>query len=609
MSPAIVSGRSARIMNLARAARPGGAMPQSRFGEGTLCAVDPTAVIAQAGSLSKPMLKFFNSDMAELAHQLTISPRRLRVAQLRGIDELLGVIESAKAYPFDFVCFHITGYRKRGPTTGPSIPGQALVCDLVTMAEVLSRQARLTVAELGEPCRTHVELANELQVSTKTIRRWRNRGLMGLRLIYEDGVNRLAFCRRSIDRFTARHGELVARGASFKQLTAAERKGIVQRARELLSQRPIKLHAAAKVISQETGRAVETIRYTLRRYDQAHGESALFTGGARVPCPRHEAIWSCHQKGETIETIAAAFDCQVGEIEGILREVQVRRWADPPLTWVHNELFDAPNADEIILEAPQPTADEAAEPPRIPKDLPPYLRSLYLTPLLSRQQEADLFRRYNYLKYKAAKELKAVKPAAVSPQRFELLAHLMEAIDSVKQRIVRANLRLVVSIAKRHLAWSTNFFEIISDGNMSLMRAVERFDYARGNKFSTYATWAITKNYARSVPEQHYHAARYVTGQEGVLEAAADHRTEPVSPSDRRRVRELIARGMRELTEREREVVSHHFGLGEGEEPVTLEQLGQRYGVTKERVRQIEQKALSRLREVLTPSLVDAFGG
>ena len=139
------------------------------------------------------------------------------------------------------------------------------------------------------------------------------------------------------------------------------------------------------------------------------------------------------------------------------------------------------------------------------------------------------------------------------------------------------------------------------------MRAVERFDYSRGTKFSTYASWAIMKNYARSIPEQHYHCSRYVTGREEILDATADHRPAPASESDRQRVRELIAAGMSELTEREREIVSGHFGLGNKSGALTLEQLGKRFGVTKERIRQIERRALTRLREVLGPSLADAL--
>lgn len=266
------------------------------------------------------MVKFFNSDMAELAHQLTLSPRRLRMEQIRGIDRVLGLIEADRTYPFDFVCFHVTKYRKRGPSTGYSIPGKALINDLVTLAEVLSRKANLAIAELGEPFDTHEELAAELKVSTKTVRRWRNRGLMGLRVVFDDGVNRLAFCRRTIDRFVKQHEGLVSKGAAFTQLSEAEKTRIVNLARELVMQYPLKLHAAAKMIAEQTGRAVETVRYTLRRYDEANKTTALFTnGGKAAHCERHEAIWNCRQAGDSLEAIAAAFSCPVPEIEAVLR--------------------------------------------------------------------------------------------------------------------------------------------------------------------------------------------------------------------------------------------------------------------------------------------------
>lgn len=555
------------------------------------------------------MPKFFNSDLADLTHQLTLSPRRLRVAQIGGIDRVLGLIDAKKAYPFDFVCYHITKYRKRGrPDAGPSIPGQALFRDLATMAETLSRKAGLTVAELDEPSKSHVEVAAELRVSTKTVRRWRDRGLMGVRVVCDDGVNRLAFLRRTIDRFVEQHKDLVERGAAFQQLSHAEREMIVQKARELAAAKPIRLHAAARIIAAETGRAVETVRYTLRRYDEANKAAAIFARCNEGFCERDAAIWRCREAGEAVEAIARAFDCGVDEIETVLRRVQVAKWSATPLEYVHNEIFDAPNADTIILDVDEPVTDDAT-PQRIPSDLPPYLRSLYLTPLLSRAQEQDLFRRYNYLKFKASRALKALHDGSVTCERFDAFSELMGRIEVLRQRIIRANLRLVVSIAKRHIGWSAEFFEVISDGNMSLMRAVEKFDYARGNKFSTYASWAIMKNYARSIPEQRYHINRYVTGQDAVLETAADPTAASTSPTDRRRVQEMIAAGLNQLEEREREIVARHFGLGNADAAQTLEQLGDRFGVTKERVRQIERRALAHLREILAPSLVDTLSG
>jgi RNA polymerase sigma factor (sigma-70 family) len=552
------------------------------------------------------MPKFFNREMADLAHQLTLSPRRLRLSQIHGIDGLLGLIDLQKAYPFEWVCYHITKYRKRGDEAGPSIPGLALVRDLATMAETLTRKANLKVSEVAEPWVSHAEVAGELRVSTKTIRRWRDRGLMGIRVVCEDGVNRLAFLRRTIDRFVAQHHDVVARGAAFKQLSSIERDRIVQRARELVADRPIKLHAAAKIIATETGRAVETVRYTIRRHDVSNKNKAVFVKRGSAVCERDAAIWKCREAGETVEVIAGAYGCDAVEIEATLRRVQFVRWTATPLEYISHALFDAPNADDLILKVAEPVACETG-PVRIPSDLPPYLRSLYQTPLLSREQEQDLFRRYNYVKFKAARLMRAMQGKALPREIFDRLSAWMDQIETLRQRIIRANLRLVVSIAKKHVGWSAEFYEVISDGNMSLMRAVEKFDFSRGNKFSTYATWAIMKNYARTIPEQRYHMNRYVTGQDAVLESARDTAAQEASPADKQQVKKLIAEGLDQLEEREREVVARHFGLDNPDSAQTLEQLGERFGVTKERIRQIERKALTRLREILAPTLLDAL--
>ena len=101
---------------------------------------------------------------------------------------------------------------------------------------------------------------------------------------------------------------------------------------------------------------------------------------------------------------------------------------------------------------------------------------------------------------------------------------LYEQIVEIKNRIVRANLRLVVSIAKRRVSPGDSFFDLVSDGNMSLIRAVEKFDYARGNKFSTYGSWAIIKNYARTIPDEHRRSDRFRAADMELLQAAADCR-------------------------------------------------------------------------------------
>jgi RNA polymerase primary sigma factor len=187
----------------------------------------------------------------------------------------------------------------------------------------------------------------------------------------------------------------------------------------------------------------------------------------------------------------------------------------------------------------------------------------------------------------------------------------MDEANRIKNRIIQANLRLVVNIAKRHVGPQANFFELISDGNMSLMRAVDKFDYTRGFKFSTYASWAIMKNFARSVPQEGVRRDRFMTGRDELLEMSHDMRFdgEEAYHEPDISVRQNIERVLSELEGREREIVMRRFGLGDQPGPQTLEEVGKHFGVTKERIRQIETRALGKLRGLLTPEALEEVLG
>ena len=237
--------------------------------------------------------------------------------------------------------------------------------------------------------------------------------------------------------------------------------------------------------------------------------------------------------------------------------------------------------------------------------LPPYLSSLYEVPLLDREQEMHLFRKMNYLKYQANHIRSKLDPSRAKTADLDEIERLQEEALAVKNQIIRANLRLVVSIAKRHVGPSNNFFELVSDGNMSLIRAVEKFDFSRGNKFSTYASWAIMKNFARTIPEENYRRDRFVTGHEEMFEAAADNRTdEHEYESSLKRMQEAVKGMLGRLDERERKIIISRFGLG-GASEQTLEQLGRELGITKERVRQIESRAQEKLRKIAGEEKLD----
>ena len=154
-----------------------------------------------------------------------------------------------------------------------------------------------------------------------------------------------------------------------------------------------------------------------------------------------------------------------------------------------------------------------------------------------------------------------------------------------------------MSIAKRHVSQSEEFFGLVSDGNMSLIRAAEKFDYARGNKFSTYASWAIMKNFARTIPQEFKQRDRFRTSSDEMFGTAEDLRKGQYEQESAQELREFqVDKILESLDDREQKIIISRFGLDHKFEPQTLKEVGAQMGVTKERIRQIEARALSKLR-------------
>jgi len=556
------------------------------------------------------MRKYLNKPIAELAAELTAGLVRLRKGYVDAAEELVRIIQPEGQYPYEFVVYRLTGYRPASGT-GELIGGKALRCDLLQLMLDVCDGFELRCADYSEPVYDIPALARHFSVSTKTIQRWRKYGLPGRRLVFPDGRRRVGFLASSVAWFADSRKRLVDRSIRFTQMTESQRADILRRARRMASFTHCSLSEVAHRIARRTGRAVETVRYTIRKHDLEHPGQAVFPHMVG-PLDEEEktAIYLDFLRGSPAAALAERYRRTRGSVYRIIHETRARQLLNRPINYVYNPQFDLPNADELILgDGPADVHTQLAEQRRhagrLPADLPPYLRALYDVPLLDAAAEKKLFAKYNYLKYKADKlrqkiDLNRVRSGDV--KRIELL--LVQA-NVVKNRIIRANLRLVVSIAKRHVGGPQSLFELISDGNVSLMRATEKFDYTRGNRFSTYASWAIMRNFARSVPKERYLLDRFVTGQDDVLDIAASLRAYQQDDLRLPELRESLDVVLAQLSPLERSILVDHYGLHEASDTKTLDQLGRRLGVSKERVRQIELQALRKLRKILYPQQAD----
>ena len=295
-------------------------------------------------------------------------------------------------------------------------------------------------------------------------------------------------------------------------------------------------------------------------------------------------------------------------------------------------------------------ANAAADPVR------QYLKEIGRVPLLTGDQEVAIAKRIEK-GVQAAERLDelAVENGSADVVLRRRLEREVRDGERAKDELTRANLRLVVSIAKRHVGRGLQLLDLIQEGNLGLMRAVEKFDYRKGFKFSTYATWWIRQAISRSIADQartirlpvhmvesmnkvirvqrqllqelereptvEEIAVRVDLPPERVLEIqqialdtlsldspvgdedesylgdfVRDDRLEmPADVATRHSLNEVLREALDELSDREREVMRMRFGLDQVK-PKTLEEVGREFNVTRERIRQIEAKTLAKLR-------------
>jgi len=545
------------------------------------------------------MSDFRHKELKELTdQQVRYAPVARRQEQLAKAEKLLVDIDTSRVYPYQFVCFRLTDYRSDAHQE-LLFTGDDLLHDLAIFIKKVERSLPPLPIELAaEPMLTLEEVSKQFNVSTKTVSRWRLLGLAARRVL-RNGRKQLGFPRSAVEAFATAHREQVARGARFSHLSENEKDQIVINARKLAAGGG-SLTDVSKRIAEELGRSAEAVRYTIKNFDRDHPDSPVFPiASPPLDATSKKTILNDYQEGQAVDLIARKYGRTRSSMYRVINEVRAEQLIHQPVDYIFNSEFDDGTRESEFV-GPMPDQEDFSEKVRTmrpPKDVEAHMAYLYEKPLLTKPQEAHLFRKMNFLKHKLHKFKETIDTSRVRVTELQKMETLSEQIKETRDLLIECNQRLVHKLATTHLQPGQSLDELKSDANISIMRAVEKFDYGRGFKFSTYATWAIIKNFARSIPDEHTHRQRYMTGHDEMFESRADvHTDEQELLATAEQAKRRVSRLLEHLDSRTREVIRMRTGI-DGSAEMTLEQIGQHFGITKERVRQINVRGMKQLRE------------
>ena len=547
------------------------------------------------------MSKYHYRLINELRMQLSYSPERRRLEQLDRLSALVGEVRPRRGYRYSAIAQEITRYKpSKCPAT--KLSGDHLRHDLATLLEDLSLTVNFEAAKCPEAIYSVHQLKDVFDVSPSAILDWRMEGLPARYYVMPDGEKTMGVSQSALEVFM---GKIVARAVRSRKFSKVPERKILQRAGRLLSKGKASLTELAANLQEEFGLAELAAKCIIREHDRNDPNKAFYSDTYDpLPAGEKAEMFDAHRNGRSVQRLMTQHGRTRQDIYRIVRQVKAERIMAGGLEFVYNKEFDSPKADQVILKI-QPDEKTRGNVGRRDTHVPAYLTDLCKVPLLGKEEEPELFRRYNYLKYKLYCLWNGLRPSELTQAALEDMRWLRNETSELRNRLLEANLRLVIRMAYKHVGPFANVNELISDGNISLMQAVEKFDYSRGFRFSTYASWALLKNFAKTIPEENYQNEKFVTGQSEMLESVPDPQESLRREEHTMTLRAAINRVMAKLSERERSIVCARFGIGE-DDAQTLGEVGGKMQVTRERVRQIEARALNKMRSLLKKESIEA---
>lgn len=264
--------------------------------------------------------------------------------------------------------------------------------------------------------------------------------------------------------------------------------------------------------------------------------------------------------------------------------------------YIHSDEFASLTEAEVLQEPDSGLFQVEADAPA-GVERPDSVLAGYSFPLLTPAGERHLFRQLNFFKYQAKVLSARFNPRRPSQPLLRQIQRLLSLSAEARQQIVQSNLRLVAAIARKIAASHADFEELVSEGNLILIHAVDKFDYSRGFRFSTYATHAVQRHFYRWQHRQQRRKQRELpAAQEALATVSAPAVDDPGWNPDLAKV--FLGYFGERLDGRERAILEERFGLNGHESAGTLKEVAESVGLSKERVRQLQLRAVEKLQDL-----------
>lgn len=531
----------------------------------------------------------------ELCRQLVRAPVHVRRRQMDAAERLAQEVDSTRTYPEDFVRYRITGYRPE--STGPPamLVGEALVGDLATLVQQLSHTLDLPLDHDDRSAISLSDVASRLRVSSKSLQRYRRRGLVCHYVTFKDGVKRLACFEDVLQRYIEQHRKKLNDAAEFTRVDKSIEQQIIVEASSLRQSRKLTLSAAAKELASKYRRAHETVRAILWRHDRRSPSPTFAEHGPltdrdirfifrAIQFGVSPAVLS-RRFGKTAATIHRAFNRRRGEL---LRPLE--------LPYITLPTMDRQDAEAVILFAPPVTGGLSEMPPLI--DVLSFIETAHQTEPPEENLEQSLIAAHNLLKRRASRAIEAL-PDEPTARALDEIETDLRWVTLLKATLIELGLPAAIGAIEQTLHRSLTHQP--SEEMITLFRlairvvgfAVDRIDPTRGQRLDHTSSYAMDRALAvrRVRPALGRAASRHAPGAVKLANPFAS--LDPwQSWLD---LRPDLQLHLDELDTRLRTMISLRYGIG-GQRPRSVQELAKQFELTSTAVVRAVRKAQRQLR-------------